>query len=63
MNINKRELDRHITGNYGEDQFREDPDWDIWHDAQGRAWVMEGGRLTNKRLPEFDIDAAHGGYL
>jgi hypothetical protein len=45
MSMNQRErdaLDRHITGNYGEDQLREQPGMCIWEDCGNDAIYCEG---------------------
>jgi hypothetical protein len=43
--MNQREraaLDRHITGNYGEDQLRREPGMCIWDDCDQEAIYCEG---------------------
>jgi hypothetical protein len=51
MDINKQELDRHITGNYGEDQFKEmkEDDLEILAEEIFAAWVEE----HKKHWPEI----------
>ena len=56
MEINKGELDRHITGNYGEDQFDENEAMTLSEQLKDRLiGIMEIGRLTDaaERLPKL----------
>ena len=40
MDINKQELDRHITGNYGEDQFSKDELPEGYSYDEPVAWLI-----------------------
>lgn len=48
MDINKQGLDRYITGNYGEDQFKE-ADLELLAEDMFEAWVEE----HKKHWPEL----------
>jgi hypothetical protein len=51
MDINKQNLDRYITGNYGEDQFKEmkEADLELLAKEMYEAW----GNEHKKQYPEF----------
>jgi len=54
MNQRERDaLDRHITGNYGEDQFAEQPGMCIWDDCGNDAIYCEG-HAREYMAPDLD---------